>query len=564
LPSGSAYAGRRSLRRLGPLCLSQAMTTIPSSASSVWEGEEEFAKELAEVAKHKPPVSASRVSTITKLALKNLKHYKKIVHYIERFINKVNAEYRLSGLYLVDSICKAAQNKLGDKDVFTPQFAKRIEETLNDAFECPPKDRDALRRVINIWIQNKIFPDEVLQNIARLVREKMEASGTTGVSATSQPPSAPPAPSTPTPTSTSTYSTPSTTTATMSSQLVSSSAPSIGFPLPSHLQMLQQLLPQLQQHLPPNFAQLPQAQQEAIVQQFLQMAASSMNGASPPLVVSFPPSGSSVPQPNPSGPLPPPSLSSSTDLQSSASLGPSSLFSAPPGVSSVPLSSPSQWNPAPTVPMSGPSLGLPSSSSPLIGVNQTLWVPPPPSSSNPQPLSYPSSQTSVVNTPAMSFSSVNTLSSASSIDTAGGPKVVSGKKVDPDDIFGDYDDDDIDDETRLAEQKRRREEEEQKRREEEQKKMSEVSLSRLPQAIKSTSLSPSSQAAQSPQHSLPTATSVTQGAATTAPFASSSSSTTSDGVGKGSPIAPSATLPSEPPLIKGYTFPLVLPPCVCR
>jgi hypothetical protein len=53
----------------------------------------------------------------------------------------VSAEYRLSGLYLVDSICKTAQNKLGDKDFFTPQFAKRIEEILNDAFECPPKDR---------------------------------------------------------------------------------------------------------------------------------------------------------------------------------------------------------------------------------------------------------------------------------------------------------------------------------------------------------------------------------------------------------------------------------------
>jgi hypothetical protein len=48
-------------------------TTSSSGSSSVWEGEEEFAKELAEVAKHKAPVSASRVSTITKLALKNLK-----------------------------------------------------------------------------------------------------------------------------------------------------------------------------------------------------------------------------------------------------------------------------------------------------------------------------------------------------------------------------------------------------------------------------------------------------------------------------------------------------------
>jgi hypothetical protein len=33
-----------------------------------------------------------------------------------------------------------------------------------------------VKRVINIWIQNKIFPDEVLQNIARLVREKMEGT----------------------------------------------------------------------------------------------------------------------------------------------------------------------------------------------------------------------------------------------------------------------------------------------------------------------------------------------------------------------------------------------------
>jgi hypothetical protein len=76
---------------------------------------------------------------------------------------------------------------------------------------------------------------------------------------------------------------------------------------------------------------------------------------------------------------------------------------------------------------------------------------------------------SIVDTTTVSFSFVKRLFSALLIDseiTSKGPP----KKVDPDDIFGDYDDDDLDDETRLAEQKRRREEEEQKRREEEQKK----------------------------------------------------------------------------------------------
>jgi hypothetical protein len=76
---------------------------------------------------------------------------------------------------------------------------------------------------------------------------------------------------------------------------------------------------------------------------------------------------------------------------------------------------------------------------------------------------------SIVDTTTVSFSFVNTLSSALLIDSKITSKAAP-KKVDPDDIFGDYDDDDLDDETRLAEQKRRREEEEQKRREEEQKK----------------------------------------------------------------------------------------------
>lgn len=61
-----------------------------------------------------------------------------MVHAIERFIGKHSAKYRLSGLYIIDSVCRHSKSKFKAKDVYSPRFAKNLEKTVMLAWEHEP------------------------------------------------------------------------------------------------------------------------------------------------------------------------------------------------------------------------------------------------------------------------------------------------------------------------------------------------------------------------------------------------------------------------------------------
>ena len=53
-------------------------------------------------------------------------------------------EYKLSGLYVVDSIVRQSRHQFGtEKDVFGPRFSKNFEKTFKNIFLCTPSDQVA-------------------------------------------------------------------------------------------------------------------------------------------------------------------------------------------------------------------------------------------------------------------------------------------------------------------------------------------------------------------------------------------------------------------------------------
>eukprot|EP00029_Vermamoeba_vermiformis_P004919 TRINITY_DN1568_c0_g1_i1.p1 TRINITY_DN1568_c0_g1~~TRINITY_DN1568_c0_g1_i1.p1 ORF type:complete len:113 (+),score=6.90 TRINITY_DN1568_c0_g1_i1:40-378(+) len=104
---------------------------------STWE--EELNAELNDVQKHKPPISASRVSSVTKLAYKHSKYANDIAFMIENFLELAKPEYKLAALYLIDSICKA--KKQSDRDAYVRRFSQNIENTVNRVLDCTDKDK---------------------------------------------------------------------------------------------------------------------------------------------------------------------------------------------------------------------------------------------------------------------------------------------------------------------------------------------------------------------------------------------------------------------------------------
>ncbi|XP_061902748.1 SR-related and CTD-associated factor 4-like [Entelurus aequoreus] len=149
-----------------------------------------FNQELFSLMDSRPPISRAKMISITKSAIKALKLYKHVVQIVEKFIKKCKPEYKVAGLYVVDSIVRQSRHQFGaDKDVFGPRFTKNITGTFENLCLCPLEDRSKLVRVLNLWQKNSVFKSEVIQPLL-----DMAASGGAAPYAGSDEPGTPPSP----------------------------------------------------------------------------------------------------------------------------------------------------------------------------------------------------------------------------------------------------------------------------------------------------------------------------------------------------------------------------------
>lgn len=96
--------------------------------------------------------------------MKAIKFYKHVVQSVEKFILKCKPEYKIPGLYVIDSIVRQSRHQFGpEKDVFAPRFARNIKQTFANLFRCSPEDKSRIIRVLNLWQKNSVFAPEVIQ-----------------------------------------------------------------------------------------------------------------------------------------------------------------------------------------------------------------------------------------------------------------------------------------------------------------------------------------------------------------------------------------------------------------
>ncbi|CAG5132101.1 unnamed protein product, partial [Candidula unifasciata] len=131
-----------------------------------------FNNELSSLYESKPPVSRAKMAQVTKSAIKAIKFYKHVVQSVEKFIQKCKPEYKVPGLYVIDSIVRQSRHQFGpDKDVFSPRFTKNIVTTFTNLFKCPVDERSRVVRVLNLWQKNNVFPMEVIQPLLDLAAD---------------------------------------------------------------------------------------------------------------------------------------------------------------------------------------------------------------------------------------------------------------------------------------------------------------------------------------------------------------------------------------------------------
>lgn len=101
-----------------------------------------FNSELYSLNDYKPPISKAKMTQITKAAIKAIKFYKHVVQSVEKFIQKCKPEYKVPGLYVIDSIVRQSRHQFGqEKDVFAPRFSNNIISTFQNLYRCPGDDK---------------------------------------------------------------------------------------------------------------------------------------------------------------------------------------------------------------------------------------------------------------------------------------------------------------------------------------------------------------------------------------------------------------------------------------
>ncbi|KAI1903390.1 hypothetical protein AGOR_G00026690 [Albula goreensis] len=137
-----------------------------------------FNQELFSLMDMKPPISRAKMISITKSAIKAIKLYKHVVQIVEKFIKKCKPEYKVPGLYVVDSIVRQSRHQFGaDKDVFGPRFTKNITGTFENLCLCPTEDRSKIVRVLNLWQKNGVFKIEIIQPLLDMAAGSSSSTG---------------------------------------------------------------------------------------------------------------------------------------------------------------------------------------------------------------------------------------------------------------------------------------------------------------------------------------------------------------------------------------------------
>lgn len=132
-----------------------------------------FNSELVSIYESRPPISKAKMVSVTKAGLKAIKLYKHVVLSVEKFIEKCKPEYKLPGLYVMDSLLRQSRHQFGpSKDVFGPRFLLKLPTTAEALLHCHSGERPRVVRVFNLWVQAGIYTREELGPVFALAKAK--------------------------------------------------------------------------------------------------------------------------------------------------------------------------------------------------------------------------------------------------------------------------------------------------------------------------------------------------------------------------------------------------------
>lgn len=99
-----------------------------SSSAKPWAGEQELQSVLQELCGHRSNVPSSKIRQVVSIANKYVSDFKMVVYEIEKFIKKAANEDKMSGLFVLDSLCRQHSK---DRETFAKRFGIRLKESIS-------------------------------------------------------------------------------------------------------------------------------------------------------------------------------------------------------------------------------------------------------------------------------------------------------------------------------------------------------------------------------------------------------------------------------------------------
>jgi CID domain len=131
-----------------------------------WVGEHELSSALADFLRGGTPAPKQKVKDATTAVLKHADEYKMVVFDVERWMKKCSVHDRISGILLIDSVCRAsvaAKKSKGPAAQIAPRFATRIHEImalLQGGAGVEDSSFVLLCKVLDSWQRSSLFPGE--------------------------------------------------------------------------------------------------------------------------------------------------------------------------------------------------------------------------------------------------------------------------------------------------------------------------------------------------------------------------------------------------------------------
>ncbi|KNE63741.1 hypothetical protein AMAG_08827 [Allomyces macrogynus ATCC 38327] len=165
--------------------------------------------DLRAILDSRPPASASRVQSVTKQAVLHAReHASAIAQLVARFIRKCSPPFKLSGLYIVDSICRASlkpgdHGVSGNVDPYGPHFEPLLPALTAEIQKCSDTEREKIKRLIKIWRSTGVFRSDFLDKAEERWVRREPSRPSSAANASGMPPASTQTPTAPAPDATS-------------------------------------------------------------------------------------------------------------------------------------------------------------------------------------------------------------------------------------------------------------------------------------------------------------------------------------------------------------------------